>query len=61
MTTQPTQDTHEERGGVISVANHAYHQVKDELIMLDIRAGEPINDVLRPPSGVSVGPLSGRR
>ena len=46
MTTQPTQETPDERGAVISLANHAYQRVKDKLIMLDIRPGEPINDVL---------------
>jgi DNA-binding GntR family transcriptional regulator len=46
MTTQPAQETADERGAVISLANHAYQRVKDKLIMLDIRPGEPINDVL---------------
>ena len=29
-----------------SLANLAYHRLKDKLIMLDIRPGEPINDLL---------------
>lgn len=44
MTIQPTYD-HDEPGPVISLANRAYERVKDKLIMLDIRPGEPINDV----------------
>jgi DNA-binding GntR family transcriptional regulator len=41
MTTQPTQPR-----AVVSLANHAYERLKDKLIMLDIRPGEPINDAL---------------
>lgn len=44
MTIQPTYD-HDEPGPVISLASRAYERVKDKLIMLDIRPGEPINDV----------------
>ena len=35
----------EERGPVTSLANLAYQQIKDQLILLDIRPGDPINDV----------------
>jgi DNA-binding GntR family transcriptional regulator len=46
MTTSPTQQTHDGHGAVTSLANHAYERLKDKLIMLDIRPGEPINDAL---------------
>lgn len=35
----------EVRGLTISLASLAYQQIKDRLIMLDIRPGDPINDV----------------
>ena len=35
----------EERDATISLASHAYQRIKDRLIMLDIRPGDPINDV----------------
>ena len=35
----------EERGPAISLASLAYQQIKDQLILLDIRPGDPINDV----------------
>jgi DNA-binding GntR family transcriptional regulator len=35
----------EERGTTTSLASLAYQQIKDRLIMLNIRPGEPINDV----------------
>ncbi|BAK35088.1 putative GntR family transcriptional regulator [Microlunatus phosphovorus NM-1] len=35
----------EERSPAISLAGLAYQQIKDRLIMLDIRPGDPINDV----------------
>lgn len=46
MTTQPTQQTPDGPRAVISLANHAYERLKDKLIMLDIRPGEPINEAL---------------
>jgi DNA-binding GntR family transcriptional regulator len=46
MTIQPAQHAHDRSGAVMSLANHAYERLKDKLIMLDIRPGEPINDVL---------------
>lgn len=45
MTSQPVQEVVEETGPVVSLAAHAYERLKDKLIMLDIRPGEPINDV----------------
>ena len=33
-----------EPGGSVSLAEHAYQLLKDRLIMLEIRPGEPIND-----------------
>ena len=35
----------EDRGTTTSLANLAYQRIKDRLILLDIRPGEPINDV----------------
>ena len=35
----------EDRGANTSLANLAYERIKDRLIMLDIRPGEPINDI----------------
>ena len=35
----------EERSPAVSLAGLAYQQIKDRLIMLDIRPGDPINDV----------------
>ncbi|KHL00947.1 GntR family transcriptional regulator [Sinomonas humi] len=43
MTAQGTLITGE-HGGNLSLAEHAYQLLKDRLIMLDIRPGEPIND-----------------
>jgi DNA-binding GntR family transcriptional regulator len=45
MTSQPVQEADDEPGPVISLATHAYERLKDKLIMLDIRPGEPINDM----------------
>jgi DNA-binding GntR family transcriptional regulator len=44
VTLQPTQQTHEAPEVVTSLANRAYERVKDMLVMLVIRPGEPIND-----------------
>ena len=46
MTTQSTVQAQEGPGTVISLANYAYERLKDKLIMLEIRPGEPINDAL---------------
>ena len=46
MTIQPTQHVNEEPSAVLSLANLAYQRLKDKLIMLEIRPGEPINDAL---------------
>ncbi|MBB2987224.1 DNA-binding GntR family transcriptional regulator [Terracoccus luteus] len=35
----------DERGTAVSLADLAYSRLKDRLVMLDIRPGEPINDV----------------
>lgn len=35
----------EQSGTTTSLASRAYQQIKDRLVMLDIRPGEPINDV----------------
>jgi len=35
----------EQNGTTASLASRAYHQIRDRLILLDIRPGEPINDV----------------
>ena len=35
----------DERGPAMSLASLAYQQIKDQLILLDIRPGDPINDV----------------
>jgi len=40
-----TQDIDDEAGPAVSLANQAYQRVKEKLVMLDIRPGEPINDV----------------
>ena len=46
MTIQPIQGNHDEPGGgTVSLASQAYERLKDKLIMLDIRPGQPINDV----------------
>ena len=44
VTILPTQQAHEGPEVVTSLANHAYERVKDMLVMLVIRPGEPIND-----------------
>lgn len=44
MTIQPTQRVREEPEVVVSLASHAYERVKDMLVMLAIRPGEPINE-----------------
>ncbi len=44
MTILPTQQAHEGPEVVTSLASHAYERVKDMLVMLVIRPGEPIND-----------------
>ena len=43
-TIQPTQPAQEVPEVVTSLANHAYERVKNMLVMLVIRPGEPIND-----------------
>jgi DNA-binding GntR family transcriptional regulator len=45
MTVDQVQAVDEDRGITTSLANLAYQQIKDRLILLDIRPGEPINDV----------------
>ena len=45
MIMDPVLATDDERGNPTSLANLAYQRIKDRLIMLDIRPGEPINDV----------------
>jgi DNA-binding GntR family transcriptional regulator len=45
MTIQAAQQLHEGPGVVTSLASHAYEQVKNKLVMLEIRPGEPINDI----------------
>ena len=45
MAIQPIQENHDEPAETVSLASHAYERVKDKLIMLDIRPGQPINDV----------------
>jgi DNA-binding GntR family transcriptional regulator len=45
MIIERVQAAEEERGSTMSLANLAYQRIKDRLILLDIRPGEPINDV----------------
>jgi DNA-binding GntR family transcriptional regulator len=48
MTTQPLQvvdGSADDHGSTSSLADRAYQRLKDKLIMLDIRPGEPINDL----------------
>jgi len=45
MAIQPIQENHDEPGEAVSLASHAYERVKNKLIMLEIRPGQPINDV----------------
>jgi DNA-binding GntR family transcriptional regulator len=45
MIIDPIQVLEEDRRTPTSLADLAYRQIKDRLIMLDIRPGEPINDV----------------
>lgn len=45
MIIERVQATDEDRLVTTSLADLAYRQIKDRLIMLDIRPGEPINDV----------------
>ena len=45
MTVDQVQAADEDRGTTTSLANLAYQRIKDRLILLDIRPGEPINDV----------------
>jgi len=45
MAIQPIQEIHDEPGEAVSLASHAYERVKNKLIMLEIRPGQPINDV----------------
>ena len=45
MIIDPVQPLTEDRRAATSLADLAYRQIKDRLIMLDIRPGEPINDV----------------
>ena len=45
MTVDLAQDLHGQVAPTVSLAAQAYHRLKDKLILLDIRPGEPINDV----------------
>jgi DNA-binding GntR family transcriptional regulator len=45
MSIQSIEENHDEPAGTVSLASHAYERVKDKLIMLEIRPGQPINDV----------------
>jgi len=45
MIIDPVLATDDEHGNPTSLANLAYQRIKDRLIMLDIRPGEPINDI----------------
>ncbi|GAA1437703.1 GntR family transcriptional regulator [Microlunatus lacustris] len=45
MIIDPVQTLTDDRRIPTSLADQAYRQIKDRLIMLDIRPGEPINDV----------------
>lgn len=45
MTIEQLRATDDRRAPVASMADLAYQQLKDRLIMLDIRPGEPMNDV----------------
>lgn len=45
MITDPVRAPEDDRPRPTSLADLAYRQIKDRLIMLDIRPGEPINDV----------------
>jgi len=45
MIIDPVQAIEDDRGSTTSLANVAYQRIKDRLILLDIRPGEPINDV----------------
>ncbi len=45
QTPAPVLDTDEGSASTGSLADRAYERIKDQLIMLDIRPGEPINDV----------------
>ena len=45
MIIDPVLAADDDRGTTTSLANLAYQRIKDRLIMLDIRPGEPINDV----------------
>jgi DNA-binding GntR family transcriptional regulator len=45
MTVDLAQDLHGQVAPTVSLAARAYHRLKDKLILLDIRPGEPINDV----------------
>ncbi len=45
MIMEPVLVPENDRGTTTSLANVAYEQIKDRLIMLDIRPGEPINDL----------------
>jgi DNA-binding GntR family transcriptional regulator len=58
VTILPTQQAHEGPEVVTSLASHAYERVKDMLVMLVIRPGEPINDaVLAAELGVGRTPM----
>jgi DNA-binding GntR family transcriptional regulator len=45
MIIDPVQTVHGDRRATTSLADLAYRQIKDRLIMLEIRPGEPINDI----------------
>ena len=45
MTVETARDVHEPVAPATSLASQAYERLKEKLILLDIRPGEPINDV----------------
>lgn len=45
MALDVVENAYNESGSEVSLANQAYERVKDKLIMLDIRPGEPLNDL----------------
>lgn len=45
-TIQPVQQRSDDPDAAVSLASYAYQRLKDRLIMLEIRPGEPINDAL---------------
>jgi DNA-binding GntR family transcriptional regulator len=45
MTLQQAAELRDDTGATVSLASRAYEQIKDKLIMLEVRPGEPINDI----------------